>query len=163
MATVFERTPVKKVSRYAKGGPVAPIATLEQLTNVVHDLASIAHRDKLDQRHLAYLLKVASGSFMPPERAMQFAGQIMTGDIAGLLQRFRTYVPSMRTFARLNEMMGGKHKFMGSGHMGKNMQRMKGVDGLNRMKESAEGAMESDVVRDRPAMAKALKNLSKRI
>jgi hypothetical protein len=69
----------------------------------------------------------------------------------------------MPTFARLNEMMGGKHKFMGSGHMGKNMQRMKGVDGLNRMKEAAEGAMESDVVRDRPAMAKALKKLSKRI
>ena len=155
--------PAAKSKGFAQGGPVAPIATLKQLTNVVHDLASIAHRDKLDQRHLAYLLKVASGSFMPPERAMQFAGQIMTGDIAGLLERFRTYVPSMRTFARLNEMMGGKHSFMGSGHMGKRMQRMKGVDGLNRMKESAEGAMDSDVIKSRPSMAKALKKLRKRI
>ena len=101
--------------------------------------------------------------YMPPERAMQFAGQIMTGDVPGLIQRFRTYGPSIRTFARLNEMMGGKHKFMGSGHMGKQMQRMKGVDGLDRMKQHVEGIMDSDVVKARPVMAKALKKISKRI
>jgi hypothetical protein len=47
--------------------------------------------------------------------------------------------------------------------MGKEMQRMKGVDALQRTKDSLDAAMDSDVVRDRPAMAKALKKLSKRI
>ena len=87
----------------------------------------------------------------------------MTGDSAGLMQRFQTYVPSARTFARLNEMLGGKHDFMGKGHMGKQMQRMKGVDALQRTKDALDAAMDSDVVRDHPAMSKALKKLSKRI
>ena len=152
--------PDGQVGGFAQGGAVD---LPEQVSLVAHDIARIAHKDRLDQRHLAYLLKVASGMYMPPERAMQFAGQIMTGDVPGLIQRFRTYVPSMRTFARLNEMMGGKHKFMGSGHMGKEMQRMKGVDALQRTKDAIDYAMDSDVVRDRPAMLKALKKLSKRI
>ena len=101
--------------------------------------------------------------YMPPERAMQYAQQIMTGDVPGIIQRFRTYVPSIRTFARLNEMMGGKHKFMGSEQMGKHMQRMKGLDSLQRTKEHVESAMGSDVVKSRPVMAKALKKISKRI
>ena len=145
---------------FADGGPVD---LPEQVANVAHDMARIAHKDKLDQRHLAYLLRAASGSLMPPDRAMEFAGQIMTGDSAGLMQRFQTYVPSARTFARLNEMLGGKHEFMGKGHLGKEMQRMKGVDALQRTKDALDAAMDSDVVRDRPAMRKALKRLSKRI
>ena len=152
-----------EVEAPAKGGAVAPTSFPEQVSLVAHDIARIAHKDRLDQRHLAYLLKVASGTLMPPERAMEFAGQIMTGDTNGLMQRFQTYIPSARTFARLNEMLGGKHDFMGSGHMGKNMQRMKGVDALQRTKDALEAAMDSDVVRDRPAMSKALKRLSKRI
>ena len=130
---------------------------------VASDLASKARKDHLDQRHLAYLLKVASGMYLPPERAMDYARQIMTGDVDGLLQRFQTYAPSLRTFARLNEMMGGKHKLLGTGNMGERMQRMKGLDGLERTKESATSALESDVVKSRPLMAKALKKLSKRI
>jgi hypothetical protein len=157
MATVYKP---KAVSAFADGGPVD---LPEQVANVAHDIARIAHKDRLDQRHLAYLLKAASGMNLPPERAMEFAGQIMTGDAAGLMQRFQTYVPSARTFARLNEMMGGKHDFMGKGHMGKEMQRMKGVDALQRTKDALDAAMDSDVVRDRPAMAKALKRLSKGI
>jgi len=151
------------VRGYAQGGSVTPESAAQQVANVAHDIAHIAHKDKLDQRHLAYLLKVASGMYLPADRAMQYAQQILTGDINGLLQRFRTYVPSIRTFARLNEMMGGKHKFMGTGHMGKQMKRMKGLDSLQRTKEATEGVMDSDVVKSRPVMAKALKNISKRI
>ena len=160
---------LKGQTAFAEGGEVeAPkaVATAnlpEQVALVAHDIARIAHKDRLDQRHLAYLLKAASGMNLPPERAMEFAQQIMTGDAAGLMQRFQTYVPSARTFARLNEMMGGKHDFMGKGHMGKEMQRMKGVDALQRTKDALDAAMDSDVVRDRPAMTKALKRLSKGI
>ena len=143
---------------FAQGGAVD---LPDQVSAVAHNLAEIAHRDRLDQRHLAYLLKVASGTLMPPERAMEYAAQIMTGDTNGLMQRFQTYVPSARTFARLNEMLGGKHKFMSKGNMGKEMQRMKGVDALQRTKDAIDYAMDSDVVRDRPAMLKALKKLSK--
>jgi hypothetical protein len=151
---------------FAEGGAVQshdPVDLPEQVSNVAHDIARIAHKDRLDQRHLAYLLKIASGTLMPPDRAMEFAGQIMTGDTTGLMQRFQTYVPSARTFARLNEMLGGKHDFMGKGHMGKEMQRMKGVDALQRTKDAIDVAMDSDIVKDRPAMRKALKRLSKRI
>ena len=147
----------------AQGGPVTPASATQQVANVAQDLASIAHKDHLDQRHLAYLLKVASGMYMPADRAMQYAQQIMTGDVSGLVQRFRNYRGSIVTFARLNQMMGGKHKFMGSEQMGKHMQRMKGLDSLQRTKEATEGVMDSDVVKSRPVMAKALKKLSKRI
>jgi hypothetical protein len=163
---------LKGQTAYAEGGEVeaAPkksepaFRTIdEQVTAVAHDLASIAHRDHLDQRHLAYLLKVASGMYMPADRAMQYARQIMMGDVDGLMQRFQTYGSSMRTLARLNQMMGGKHDFMGKNHMGKRMQRGKGVDALQRTKEHVESAMESDIVQSRPVMHKALKRLSKRI
>jgi hypothetical protein len=135
----------------------------EQVTAVASDLASIARKDHLDQRHLAYLLKVASGMYMPPERAMEFAGQIMLGDAEGLISRFKTYRPSIRTFARLNQMMGGKHQFMSGDHMGGAMMRMKGEEALMRTKENAESVMDSDVVKSRPAMKKALEAFNKRI
>ena len=152
--------PDGQVSGFAQGGPVD---LPEQVSLVAHDIARIAHKDRLDQRHLAYLLKVASGMYMPADRAMHYAQQIMTGDVDGLMQRFQTYGSSMRTFARLNQMLGGKNDFMGKNHMGKQMQRGKGVDALQRTKEHVESAMESEVVRSRPAMHKALKKLSKRI
>jgi hypothetical protein len=135
----------------------------EQVTAVASDLANIARKDNLDQRHVAYLLKVASGMYMPPERAMEFAGQIMLGDAEALISRFKTYRPSIRTFARLNQMMGGKHKFMRGNHMGANMMRMKGEEALMKTKENLEGAMDSEIVRSRPAMKKALEAAKKRM
>jgi hypothetical protein len=163
---------MKGQTAYAEGGEVeaAPkksepaFRTIdEQVTAVASDLANIARKDNLDQRHVAYLLKVASGMYMPPERAMEFAGQIMLGDAEGLISRFKTYRPSIRTFARLNQMMGGKHKFMSGDHMGGAMMRMKGEEALMRTKENAESVMDSDVVKSRPAMKKALEAFNKRI
>jgi hypothetical protein len=163
---------MKGQTAYAEGGEVeaAPkksepaFRTIdEQVTAVASDLASIARKDNLDQRHVAYLLKVASGMYMPPERAMEFAGQIMLGDAEALISRFKTYRPSIRTFARLNQMMGGKHKFMRGNHMGANMMRMKGEEALMKTKENLEGAMDSEIVRSRPAMKKALKAAKKRM
>jgi hypothetical protein len=163
---------MKGQTAYAEGGEVeaAPkksepaFRTIdEQVTAVASDLANIARKDHLDQRHLAYLLKVASGMYMPPERAMEFAGQIMLGDAEGLISRFKTYRPSIRTFARLNQMMGGKHQFMSGDHMGGAMMRMKGEEALMRTKENAESMMDSDVVKSRPAMKKALEAFNKRI
>jgi hypothetical protein len=154
------------VTGYAKGGAAkAPAFNTieEQVTAVASDLANIARKDNLDQRHLAYLLKVASGMYMPPERAMEFAGQIMLGDAEGLISRFKTYRPSIRTFARLNQMMGGKHKFMSGDHMGGAMMRMKGEEALMKTKEQAESMMDSDVVKSRPAMKKSLEAFNKRI
>jgi hypothetical protein len=154
------------VTGYAKGGAAKAPAfrTIdEQVTAVASDLASIARKDHLDQRHLAYLLKVASGMYMPPERAMEFAGQIMLGDAEGMISRFKTYRPSIRTFARLNQMMGGKHQFMSGDHMGGAMMRMKGEEALMKTKENAESVMDSDVVKSRPAMKKALEAFNKRI
>jgi hypothetical protein len=163
---------MKGQSAYAEGGEVeaAPKKSKpafntieEQVTAVASDLANIARKDNLDQRHVAYLLKVASGMYMPPERAMEFAGQIMLGDAEGLISRFKTYRPSIRTFARLNQMMGGKHKFMSGDHMGGAMMRMKGEEALMKTKEQAESMMDSDVVKSRPAMKKALEAFNKRI
>lgn len=160
---------MKGQTAFADGGPVhafadgGPVDLPEQVSLVAHDIARIARKDHLDQRHLAYLLKVASGMYMPPERAMEFAGQIMLGDTEGLISRFKTYRPSIRTFARLNQMMGGKHKFMSGDHMGGAMMRMKGEAALMKTKENAESMMDSDVVKSRPAMKKALEAFNKRI
>ena len=152
---------------YANGGTVVQPdisqKMLEKIAAVAHDLAAISHKNKMDQRQLAYLLKAASGMYMPADRAMQFAGQIMAGDANGLLQRFKTYRPSVRTFARLNEMMGGKVKFMGSGHIGRQMQRMKGQRNLQQVDASITDALDSDIVKSKPIMMKALKKLKKGI
>ena len=133
---------------------------LKQVSAVAHDLASIAHKSNMDARQVAYLLRAASGMYMPPERAFEYAKQILTGDANGLIQRFMMYKPSIRTFARLNDMMGGKVSFMGTKHMGPNMKRMKGEKSIAQTKSSVENALDSDVVKSKPVMAKALKKLN---
>jgi hypothetical protein len=164
-SALMNRSTGGAVVGYANGGSVNSSSSglRNQVSAIAHDIARIAHKDQLDQRHLAYLLNVASGMYMPQERAMHYAQQIMTGDVNGLLQRFQTYKASMRTLARLNEMMGGKHELLGKNHMGKQMQRGKGIDSLQRMRDAVDSVINSDVVKSRPVMAKALGKIRKRI
>lgn len=145
---------------FAKGGPVD---IPDQVANVASDIAAIARKDGMDLRHLAYLVRVASGMFIPPERAIEYAKQIMNNDVVGLMRRFQKYRASARTLARLNEMVGGKHKFLGTDNMGEIMMRTKGDDALQQTKQAVESALDSNVIKSRPAMAKALNNIKKRI
>jgi hypothetical protein len=148
--------------KFADGGKVKAKSLPDQVSDVASDIAAIAHNDRMDLRQLSYLIRVASGMFIPPERAIEYAKQIMNGDVVGLMRRFQKYPASARTFGRLNQMLGGKRKFLGAGHMGRSM-RTKGEDALQQTKQAVEGALGSDVVKSRPAMAKALNRINKRI
>jgi len=148
---------------FAEGGQVEAKSIPEQVDEVASDIAAIAHNDGMDLRHLAYLIRVASGMFIPPERAIEYAKQIMNGDVVGLMRRFQKYKSSAHTFARLNEMMGGPHKFLGSDHMGPRMHRTKGKEAMQRTREAVGSALGSSVLKSRPVMAEALNKISKRI
>jgi hypothetical protein len=153
---------------YAKGGIVdlpqkSPKSMPEQVSEVAQDLASIAIKERIDIPHLAYLLMVSSGMYMPHDRAVDYAQQIMNNDVNGLMQRFQKYKLSAQTFARLNEMMGGKHDFLGSGHLGPRMKKTKGEKSLQWTKKAAQSVLDSEVVKSRPVMDKALRKIIERI
>jgi len=159
--------PIPRLS-YAKGGiaslPKKPEKSMpEQILQVTQDLAEIATKDRIDIPHLAYLLMVASGMYMPHNRAVDYANQIMNHDVNGLMQRFQQYKLSSQTLARLNEMMGGKHKLLDSGHLGPRMKKTKGKKALQRTKEAAQSVLDSQVVKSRPIMDKALRKIIERI
>ena len=154
--------PAAEGKGFAKGGKVEAKSPPEQIAEVANDIATIAHNDGMDLRHLAYLVRVASVMSVPPERAIVYAKQIMDGDVVGLMRRFQKYRHSARTLGRLNQMLGGKRKFLGTGHMGRSM-RSRGDDALQQTRQAVEGVMGSNVVKSRPAMAKALNRINKRI
>ena len=154
----------KQPLKMADGGAVGGAHPLvDKVAEVASEIAGKAKEDNLDPRQLAYLIRVTSGMYIPPDRAMEFANQIMTGDVQGLMQRFMTYKNSIRTFARLDEMLGGKQDLMRKTQMGHRMQRRMGSEALERTADSIDSVFDSDVIKSKPSMAKALKKLKGRL
>lgn len=83
---------------YAKGGAVS---------SAVREISDKADKADLKVPQLAYMIRVASGMNMPPERAREFAQQILMHDIYGLTERFNKYSNAQRTLMRVNAMIGG--------------------------------------------------------
>jgi hypothetical protein len=90
--------PDGQVGGFAKGGAVS---------SAVREITNKADKAGLKVPQLAYMIRVASGMNMPPERAKEFAQQILMNDIYGLSERFKKYSNAQRTLMRVNAMIGG--------------------------------------------------------
>jgi hypothetical protein len=83
---------------YAKGGAVS---------SAVREISDKADKAGLKVPQLAHMIRVASGMNMPPERAREFAQQILMHDLYGMTERFNQYSNARRTLMRVNAMIGG--------------------------------------------------------
>jgi hypothetical protein len=67
----------------------------------------IADKGNLDEYKIAFLLRMAATNTIPPDRALAFAKEVLSGDVQALLVRFRRYPRALRMLARLDLALGG--------------------------------------------------------
>jgi hypothetical protein len=101
---------------FAKGGIVDLVTGPEQKPGinvpettaaVVKEIQGIAEKGNLDEFKIAFLLRMAATNTIPPDRALAFANEILSGDVQALLVRFRRYPRALRMLARLDLSLGG--------------------------------------------------------
>ncbi len=103
---------------YAKGGIVDLVTGPEQpqqqginvpqtTAEVVKEIQGIAEKGNLDEYKIAFLLRMAATNTIPPDRALAFAKEVLSGDVQALLVRFRRYPRALRMLARLDLALGG--------------------------------------------------------
>jgi hypothetical protein len=102
--------------RFAEGGIVDLVTGPEQKPGinvpattaaVVQEIQDIAENGNLDEYKIAFLLRMAATNTIPPDRALAFANEILSGDVQALLVRFRRYPRALRMLARLDLSLGG--------------------------------------------------------
>lgn len=112
--------PIPRLS-YADGGivslvadqpepapPRGPKINVPQTTAaVVEEIQEIAERGNLDEYRIAFLLRMAATNTIPEDRALEFASEILRGDVPALLKRFQRYPRALRMIARLDLALGG--------------------------------------------------------
>lgn len=74
---------------------------------VVQEIQDIAQQGDLDEYRIAFLLRMAATNTIPEDRALEFASEILRGDVPALLRRFARYPRALRMIARLNLALGG--------------------------------------------------------
>ena len=72
------------------------------------DIAQLAEDGDLDQRKIAYLIRMASTGTIEPDKAFEFAGEIMSVNVPALMMRFSRYPRAMRILARVDDALGGE-------------------------------------------------------
>ena len=77
--------------------------TISVTESVMADIADSG----LDRRQIATLLRMASTGTLAPDKAMEFADSILTGDIADMERRFQEYPRSMRILSRVDAAVDG--------------------------------------------------------
>ena len=109
--------PIPRLS-FAKGGIVGLVDGPEQpqqqginvpqtTAEVVKEIQGIAEKGNLDEYKIAFLLRMAATNTIPPDRALAFAKEVLSGDVQALLVRFRRYPRALRMLARLDLSLGG--------------------------------------------------------
>lgn len=112
--------PIPRLS-YADGGIVSLVADqppapdqpprgvniAETTARVVEEIQAIAEEGNLDEFKIAFLLRMSATNTIPEDRAMEFAKEIMSGDVNALMARFRRYPRALRMIARLDLALGG--------------------------------------------------------
>jgi hypothetical protein len=90
----------------APAGPT-PINVPQTTAEVAKEIQGIADKGNLDEFKIAFLLRMAATNTIPPDRALAFAKEILSGDVQALLVRFRRYPRALRMLARLDLALGG--------------------------------------------------------
>lgn len=110
--------PIPRLS-YADGGivslvadqaaaPQGPKIDIPKTTAAVtQEIQGIAQKGDLDEYRIAFLLRMAATNTIPEERALEFAGEVLRGDVPALLKRFARYPRALRMLARLDLALGG--------------------------------------------------------
>ena len=105
--------PIPRLS-YAEGGiadlmnkPKAPTDIPRTTAAVANEVTMLAEKGNLDAKKVAFLIRMASTNTIPPDKAAEFAAQILSQDANGLLRRFERYPRAIRILARLDAALGG--------------------------------------------------------
>jgi len=113
-----QQTPMLQIPRlsYAGGGIVdllekaknpAPINVPETTARVLNEISIISKKGNLDAGKIAFLLRMASTNTIPPEKAAEFAAEILARDTSSILRRVERYSRALRMLARLDLALGG--------------------------------------------------------
>jgi hypothetical protein len=105
--------PIPRLS-YAKGGiadlmnkPNPQINVPQTTAAVANEVTALAQKGGLDAKKIAFLIRMASTNTIPPDKADEFAAQILAQDANGLLRRFERYPRAIRILSRLDAALGG--------------------------------------------------------
>ena len=111
-----QQAPLLAIPRlsYAKGGiadlvnkPKGAVDIPQTTAAVANEVSSLAQKGGLDAKKVAFLIRMASTNTIPPDKADEFAAQVMSRDANGLLRRFERYPRAIRILARLDASLGG--------------------------------------------------------
>jgi hypothetical protein len=105
--------PIPRLS-YAQGGiadlmnkPKGPIDIPQTTAAVANEVVALSQKGKLDAKKISFLIRMASTNTIPPDKADEFAAQILAQDTDGLLRRFERYPRAIRILSRLDASLGG--------------------------------------------------------
>lgn len=87
--------------------PMRPINVPATTARVVEEIQGFAKEGDLDEYRIAFLLRMAATNTIPEDRAMEFASEILRGDVQALIKRFQRYPRALRMLARLDLSLGG--------------------------------------------------------
>lgn len=107
--------PIPRLS-YAHGGIIdvvnqarspAPIDVPKTTARVLNEIAIFCQEGNIGADKIAFLLRMASTNTIPPDKAAEFAAEIMARDTAAILRRVERYPRALRMLARLDLALGG--------------------------------------------------------
>jgi hypothetical protein len=107
--------PIPRLS-YAGGGIIdlvrkakkpTPINVPETTARVLNEISIFCREGNLDAEKIAFLLRMAATGTIPPDKAAEFAAEVMARDTAAILRRVERYPRALRMLARLDLALGG--------------------------------------------------------
>jgi hypothetical protein len=113
-----QQAPMLAIPRlsYAGGGIVdlvkkaknpAPVNVPETTARVLNEISIFSQEGNLDAEKIAFLLRMAATDTIPPDKAAEFAAEIMAKDTAAIMRRVERYPRALRMLARLDLALGG--------------------------------------------------------
>ena len=73
----------------------------------MNEISIFCQEGNLDAEKIAFLLRMAATGTIPPDKAAEFAAEVMARDTAAILRRVERYPRALRMLARLDLALGG--------------------------------------------------------
>ena len=88
--------------------PQAGVNINQATQEVLSEIRQKADEGNLDQRKIAYLIRMSATGTFKPESAYDFAGEILEGDLEAIRDRFAKFPRTLRILSRLDRALGGE-------------------------------------------------------
>ena len=88
--------------------PQAGVNINQATQEVLSEIRQKADEGDLDQRKIAYLIRMSATGTFKPESAYNFAGEILEGDLEAIRDRFAKFPRTLRILSRLDRALGGE-------------------------------------------------------